>query len=100
MIAATMVAEDGSEVAYECCGGGGKKARFSRLRRGAAASRRSQSRRGPELADLDPAHNLTVPRLRYPAAARRSPASSFSAATEATSRPTLRPLLAHVVEAA
>jgi hypothetical protein len=31
-----MVAEDGSEVAYECCGGGGgKKARFSLLRRGA-----------------------------------------------------------------
>ena len=32
--AATMVAEDGSEVAYECCGGGGKKARFSLLRKG------------------------------------------------------------------
>jgi hypothetical protein len=31
-----MIAEDGSEVAYECCGGGGKKARFSLLRRGAA----------------------------------------------------------------
>ncbi len=31
---ATMVAEDGSEVAYECCGGGGKKARFSLLRKG------------------------------------------------------------------
>jgi hypothetical protein len=35
--AATMIAEDGSEVAYECCGGGGKKARFSLLRKGAAA---------------------------------------------------------------
>lgn len=33
-IAATMIAEDGSEVAYECCGGGGKKARFSLLRKG------------------------------------------------------------------
>ncbi len=35
-IAATMIAEDGSEVAYECCGGGGRKARFSLLRKGAA----------------------------------------------------------------
>jgi hypothetical protein len=35
--AATVIAEDGSEVAYECCGGGGKRARFSLLRRGAAA---------------------------------------------------------------
>jgi len=35
-IAATMIAEDGSEVAYECCGGGGKKARFSLMKRGAA----------------------------------------------------------------
>jgi hypothetical protein len=34
---ATMIAEDGSEVAYECCGGGGKKARFSLPRRGAEA---------------------------------------------------------------
>jgi hypothetical protein len=34
--AATMIAEDGSEVAYECCGGGGKKARFSLLRGGRA----------------------------------------------------------------
>jgi hypothetical protein len=34
-IAATMIADDGTEVAYECCGGAGKKARFSR-RRGAA----------------------------------------------------------------
>ena len=33
-ISATRVAEDGTEVAYECCGGGGKKARFSLLRRG------------------------------------------------------------------
>jgi hypothetical protein len=33
-VAATMIAEDGSEVAYECCGGGGKKARFSLLRKG------------------------------------------------------------------
>lgn len=32
--AATMIAEDGSEVAYECCGGGGKKARFSLLKKG------------------------------------------------------------------
>jgi len=32
-IAATMIAEDGTEVAYECCGGGGKKARFSLLKR-------------------------------------------------------------------
>ena len=31
-----MVAADGSEMAYECCGGGGKKARFSLLRKGAA----------------------------------------------------------------
>ncbi len=30
-----MLAEDGTEVAYECCGGGGKKARFSLLKRGA-----------------------------------------------------------------
>jgi len=35
-LAATMIAEDGSEVTYECCGGGGKKARFSLLRRGDA----------------------------------------------------------------
>jgi hypothetical protein len=35
--AATLIADDGSEVAYECCGGGGKKARFSLLRRGSAA---------------------------------------------------------------
>jgi len=34
--AASMIAEDGSEVAYECCGGGGKKARFNLLRRGQA----------------------------------------------------------------
>ncbi len=34
-IAATMIAEDGTEVAYECCGGGGKKARFSLLQKGA-----------------------------------------------------------------
>ena len=34
--AATMIAEDGSEVAYECCGGGGKKARFSLLGKGSA----------------------------------------------------------------
>lgn len=32
--AATTIAEDGTEVAYECCGGGGRKARFSLLRRG------------------------------------------------------------------
>ena len=36
-IAATMEAEDGSEVAYECCGGGGKKARFSLLKKGQPA---------------------------------------------------------------
>ena len=36
-IAATVVAEDGSEVAYECCGGGGKKARFSLRKKGAPA---------------------------------------------------------------
>ena len=36
-IAATMVAEDGTEVAYECCGGGGTKPRFSFLKRGAPA---------------------------------------------------------------
>jgi len=35
-IAATVIAEDASEVAYECCGGGGKKARFSLLRKGSA----------------------------------------------------------------
>jgi hypothetical protein len=35
--AATMIVEDGSEVAYECCGGGGKNARFSLLRKGAEA---------------------------------------------------------------
>lgn len=34
--AATMVAEDGSEVKYECRGGGGRKARFSLLRKGSA----------------------------------------------------------------
>ena len=34
--ATTMVAEDGSEVAYGCCGGGGKKARFNLLRKGSA----------------------------------------------------------------
>lgn len=34
---ATMVAADGSQVVYECCGGSGKKARFSLLRKGAAA---------------------------------------------------------------
>jgi hypothetical protein len=34
-IAATMIAEDGTEVAYECGGGGGKKARFSLLQKGA-----------------------------------------------------------------
>jgi hypothetical protein len=36
-IAATGVAEDGSEVAYECCGGGGKKAHFSLLKKGQPA---------------------------------------------------------------
>jgi hypothetical protein len=35
-VAATMIAEDGREVAYECCGGGGNKARFSLLRKGVA----------------------------------------------------------------
>lgn len=34
-IAATVIAEDGGEVSYECCGGAGKKAQFSLLRRGA-----------------------------------------------------------------
>ena len=34
--AATTMADDGSEVQYECCGGGGKKARFSLLRRDSA----------------------------------------------------------------
>jgi hypothetical protein len=33
-VAATMIAEDGSEVAYDCCGGG-RKAGFSTIRRGA-----------------------------------------------------------------
>ena len=37
-IAATMIAEDGGEVAYECCGGGGKKARFSLLKKGQRAA--------------------------------------------------------------
>jgi hypothetical protein len=37
--AATMIAEDGSEVAFECCGGGGKRARFSLLRKGLAPKR-------------------------------------------------------------
>ncbi len=36
-IAATTADDDGTEVAYECCGGGGKKARFSLRRRGAPA---------------------------------------------------------------
>ncbi len=36
-IAATVVADDGSEVAYECCAGGGKKARFSLLKKGQPA---------------------------------------------------------------
>ena len=35
-IGAKMIAEDGGEVDYECCGGGGKKARFSLRRKGAA----------------------------------------------------------------
>jgi len=35
-IAATMTDDDGAEVAYECCGGGGKKARFSLLKKGSA----------------------------------------------------------------
>jgi hypothetical protein len=35
-IAATMIAEDGTEVAYECCGGGGKKGRFSLRKHGVA----------------------------------------------------------------
>ncbi len=34
-ISATTMTDHG-EVAYECCGGGGKKARFSLLRRGAS----------------------------------------------------------------
>jgi len=34
--AAATIAEDGSRVAYECCGGAGKKARFSVLRKGSA----------------------------------------------------------------
>ena len=33
-VAKTMIADDGTEVACECCGGGGKKARFGPLRRG------------------------------------------------------------------
>jgi hypothetical protein len=33
-IAAKIVDEHGDEIAYECCAGGGKKARFSLLRRG------------------------------------------------------------------
>ena len=36
-VAATMVAEDGSEVTYECCGGAGKKAAFTLQKKGAAA---------------------------------------------------------------
>ena len=36
-IAATTVADDGTEVSYECCGGGGKKAGFSLRKRGASA---------------------------------------------------------------
>ena len=32
-----MIGADGSEVTYECCGGGGKPARFSLLRRGQAS---------------------------------------------------------------
>ena len=35
-IAATMVGDDGAEVEYECCGGGGAKARFRLLRKGAS----------------------------------------------------------------
>jgi hypothetical protein len=35
-IAARVVDDGGDELAYECCGGGGKKARFSLLKRGAA----------------------------------------------------------------
>lgn len=34
-VAATVIAEDGSEVSYECCGGGGSKARFRLLKRNA-----------------------------------------------------------------
>lgn len=33
-IAAKLVDEDGEEVSFECCGGGGKKARFSLFKRG------------------------------------------------------------------
>ena len=36
-IAATMIAKDGSEVSYECCGGAGKKAEFRLQQRGGAA---------------------------------------------------------------
>jgi hypothetical protein len=32
-IAATMIGADGSQVTYECCGGGGQPARFSLRRR-------------------------------------------------------------------
>ena len=37
-ISAKTVAADGSEVEYECCGGGGKKALFRLLRPGGRAS--------------------------------------------------------------
>ena len=50
-IAATMIGDDGTEVAYECCGGAGKKALFSlRRRRRCAAS--GVYRRRPQLAYL------------------------------------------------
>ncbi len=44
-IGAKMIADDGTEVAYECCGGEGQKANFRR-RRGATA-RRDRSARPP-----------------------------------------------------
>ena len=42
-IAATTIAQDGSEVTYECCGGAGRKARFSLLRHGETAQSVSAS---------------------------------------------------------
>ena len=66
-IAATMIAEDGSEVTYECCGGGGKKARFS-LRQG-TRRRAGEPRRGARLAELGAALRDVTARRATAAAA-------------------------------
>jgi hypothetical protein len=34
-VSAKLIGDDGTETTYECCGGGGKKARFSLFKKGA-----------------------------------------------------------------